>query len=155
MEKTWAWKPWFLLSRMVTGAKAARMVRTWTWGLGVGAGKGNRDLPPSSSHQPVHGYRVNISIRGCHLTPLYRERVSLLAVSGGMRKRSLQEKAALGRRKVFFVYNLQNSFWSVLKVGRAFAGPEEQSGGGGTATCAHACTCMCMRTHNLDYLCAI
>lgn len=69
MEKTWASKSWFLLHRIVTGTKAARRVRTWTRGLGVEVGKGDGDLLPSSSHQPVHnGYRVTISIRKCHLT---------------------------------------------------------------------------------------
>lgn len=33
---------------------AAGRVRTWTRGLGVEVGKGDGDLLPSSSHQPVH-----------------------------------------------------------------------------------------------------
>lgn len=96
-------KSWFSLHRIVTGTKAARRVRTWTRGLGVEMGK--RDGRPAPQLFPSacpHGYRVTISIRKCHLALLCRERVSLLAVSGGMKKRSLQEKAALGRRNFFF-----------------------------------------------------
>lgn len=53
---------------------------------------------------------------------------------------------------ISFVYNIHNGLWLVLKVGRAFAGPEERKKGKGT-TCAH--TRVCAHTHNMGYLCAI
>lgn len=79
----------------------------------VGCGSGERGWRPAPQLFPSaspHGYRVTISIRKCHLTLMYRERVSLLAVSGGMKKRSLQEKAALGRRKFFLYITFRMAF---------------------------------------------
>ena len=134
-------------------------------GCGSGAG-GWRPAPQLFPSACPYGYRVTISIRKCHLTLLYGERVSLLAVSGGMKKRSLQEKAALGRRKfcfcfcfyfLFFWYRtFQNGFLISVEGGKSLCRSRRvEQREGGTATCAHACTCMCMRTHNLGYLCAI
>lgn len=39
-----------------------------------------------------------------------------------------------------FVYNIDSGLWLVLKVGRAFVGPEERKEGKGT-TCAHTRVC--------------
>lgn len=85
MEKTWAYKsPWFLLHRMVTGTKATQRGRTWTLKVGCGSGEGGRRPAPQLflSANP-RGNRVNISIRGSHLTLSNRGRVSHSWLSQG------------------------------------------------------------------------